>query len=392
MADQAQDRHLPATERKIRKAREEGQVARSRDLLHLVVLGLGTAALVGAAQPLASALQRMFEQALRFDAPAIAQPEHMLDRLALLGWPAVALVLALGGLLAAGGVAGSLLAGGWNFSLKALAPSWEKLSPAAGLRRMVSAQQLGTMGKACLLALVLGAVGWLYLDANLPRMANLLALPIEHALAEGASILGAGLALLLLPLAAFAAVDVPLQRLLLLRRLRMSHEEVKKELKDVDGNQAVKGKMRARMREVATRRMMAAVPQADLVVMNPMHYAVALKYDEASMTAPKVVAKGTDLIALRIRDIAREAGVPVLQAPPLARALYAHTELEQEVPTALFAAVAQVLAWVFQLKRAAGFSRTQLLATPPQPAVPEDLDPDSPRAQAPGDAGTPRTE
>ena len=161
-----------------------------------------------------------------------------------------------------------------------------------------------------------------------------------------------GLVLLLLALAVFAAVDVPLQRHLQLKRLKMSHQEVKQEHKELEGNPEVKAKIKARMREMAKRRMLAAVPQADLVVMNPTHYAVALKYDDATMAAPRVVAKGADLLAMRIRDLARDAKVPVLQAPPLARALYAHAEIDREVPAALFAAVAQVLAYVYQLRAA----------------------------------------
>jgi flagellar biosynthetic protein FlhB len=387
MSDESQDRHLPATERKIRKAREEGQVARSRDLSHLVMLGLGAALLVGGAVPLGNWLQHLFAAALRFEGAALVRPEQMLDRLAFFAWPTLALVLAIGTVLSLGGVAGGMLSGGWNFSAKALEPRWEKLSPWAGLKRMFGLEQLGTMGKASLLALVLGVVGFLYLRSQFAHVVALLGMGLPSAIAEAASVVGGGLVLLLLPLALFTVVDVPLQRFLLLRRLRMSHEEVKKEHKEVEGNQAVKGKMRARMREAASRRMMAAVPGADLVVMNPTHYAVALKYDEAQMAAPRVVAKGTDLVALRIRDLAREHGVPVLQAPPLARALWAHTELEQEVPTALFAAVAQVLAWVFQLRHAAGSTKASLLAAPPSPEVPAQLDPQQAAAnpgRAPG--------
>ena len=158
--------------------------------------------------------------------------------------------------------------------------------------------------------------------------------------------------LILLALAAFAAVDVPLQKRLHAERLKMSHQELKQEHKELDGNAEVKGKVRARMREMTKRRMMAAVPKADLVVMNPTHYAVALKYDDETMGAPRVVAKGADLLALRIRDLAEGASVPVLEAPVLARALYAHAELDREIPAALFAAVAQVLAYVYQLRAA----------------------------------------
>jgi flagellar biosynthetic protein FlhB len=180
--------------------------------------------------------------------------------------------------------------------------------------------------------------------------------------------------LLVLALATFALVDVPLQRKLHLDRLKMSQQEMKEEFRQLEGNMEIKNKVKARMREMANRRMLTAVPKADIVIMNPTHYAVALKYDDAAMAAPRVVAKGADLMALKIRDIAREAKVPVLQAPPLARALYAHAEVDQEVPAALFGAVAQVLAWVYQL-RAAMAGQGAMPAEPPALTVPEALDP-----------------
>ncbi|MBL8362271.1 MAG: flagellar biosynthesis protein FlhB [Rubrivivax sp.] len=386
------DRHLPASDRKIQRAREEGQLARSRDLGHFAALATGVAVFVGSAPWLLEQVQRIMVGGLRFDHAALGTPQLMLERLAGSAWPTLAVIGALGGALLAAALFSGVVVGGWNWSLQAAAPKWSKLDPLAGFARMFSPDHIGPMLKSCVLALIVGGVGAAYLHNRWPALTSMLAVPLQSALALGLDLVRGGLLMLLLPLLAFAVIDVPLQRQLLLRRLRMSHEELKKEHKDVEGNVAVKAKMRARMREMANRRMIAAVPGADLVVMNPTHYAVALKYDDATMNAPKVVAKGADLLAMRIRDVAKEAGVPVLQAAPLARALYAHTELDQEIPARLFAAVAQVLAWVFQLKRAAGFSRTQLLATPPQPAVPEDLDPDSPRAQAPGDAGTPRTE
>ena len=239
---------------------------------------------------------------------------------------------------------------------------------------MFSGHQLVDALKACALALAVGGVGVFYLRAQMPALVALANTPLLSALAVTFDSMQGALGWVLLVLVAFALVDVPLQRQMLMRRLRMSVEEVKQENKELQGSGAVKTKMRARMREMASRRMMAAVPKADLVVMNPTHYAVALKYDEASMGAPRVVAKGADLTALRIRDVAAKAGVPVLQAPPLARALYAHTEVDQEIPTALFSAVAQVLAWVFQLRQA-GVSRSVVLASPPIPFVPPELDP-----------------
>jgi len=183
-----------------------------------------------------------------------------------------------------------------------------------------------------------------------------------------------GMAMLLLALALFALVDVPLQRHLHAQRLKMSHQELKQEYKELEGNVEIKAKVRARMREMTQRRMMAAVPTADLVVMNPTHYAVALKYDDERMRAPRAVAKGADLLALKIRDTASGAKVPVLQAPVLARALYAHAELDREIPAALFAAVAQVLAYVYQL-RAALRGQAPMPGELPELNVPADMDP-----------------
>jgi flagellar biosynthetic protein FlhB len=199
-------------------------------------------------------------------------------------------------------------------------------------------------------------------------------MPLSSGLAQVGSSIQGGLWLLLGVLAVFATVDAPLQKYLNASKLKMSAQEVKQEHKESEGSQEVKGKQKQRMREMSRRRMLAAVPTADLVVMNPTHYAVALKYDEAEMGAPRVVAKGADLLAMSIRDSARAAQVPVLQAPMLARALYAHAEIDREIPAALFAAVAQVLAYVYQL-RSAMKGRGAMPGELPELTVPPELDP-----------------
>jgi len=288
------------------------------------------------------------------------------------------------GLLMVGlAVASGVLSGGWNFSLKALQPKLEKIDPFAGLARMFSGQQLVNTLKTCLLALILGAVGVFYLMRNLPRFAESLNLPLPAAMGHAGAVVLGGVLLLVLTLALFAVVDVPLQRHQLAEQLKMSAQELKQELREVEGSAEIKSRLRSRMRELANRRMLAAVPGADLVVMNPTHFAVALKYQEGLMSAPRVVAKGADLMALRIRDAATGAKVPVLQAAPLARALYAHAELDGPVPAALFGAVAQVLAHVYQLR-----AHLQGRGAPPAPLpelkVPPELDPlnDTPQAEA----------
>jgi flagellar biosynthesis protein FlhB len=382
MADSAQDRDLPATERRLEKAREEGQVARSRDLGHLVALGVGVGLAAFFAPDATVGAGQLLQSGLRFDAALLANPASMLDRMAELGLQMFTLLLPLFAVVVLLSITTTVLSGGWNFTLQPLQPKLSKLSLFSGLARVFSGGQLTDTLKACLLAVVLGTVATLYLKSQWMQHAQLLAMPLPAALSAGADIVLGGLLLMAVVLAAFALVDVPLQRHMLAKRLRMSKEEVRQEYKENEGNPQVKAQRRARMRELANRRMMKAVPSADLVVMNPSHYAVALKYDENTMGAPRVVAKGADLVALRIRDLAREHKVPVLQAPPLARALYAHTELDQEVPARLFAAVAQVLAWVFQLRDSMANSRDGRMQAPmqepPVPDVPADMDPANP--------------
>ncbi len=373
MAD-AQDRNLPASPKKILKARRDGQVARSRDLSHLLVVGAGGALLVLLMPRLGDWLSRILRTGLQFDAALLATPGALTERLGLLSWAWLAVLLPLGGLSLLLALGAAVASGGWNFTWKPLAPNFGKLDPLAGLGRMVSGQHLGDLTKACLLALLLGLVGAAYLVTHLGAFHTALSQPLPVALAHTGSTLVTGLGLLLIVLVVFATIDVPLQRLMLARRLKMSHQEFKQEHKEAEGSGEVKGRIRARMREMAKKRMLQAVPQADLVVMNPTHYAVALRYDTAGMAAPRVVAKGADLLALRIRDIAREHQVPVLQAAPLARALYAHTEVDHEIPARLFSVVAQVLAYVYQL-RAAMAGRGQMPPDLPDLDVPADLDP-----------------
>lgn len=372
--DNSQDRNLPASQRKLDKARKDGQVARSRDLGHLLAMAGGGAMLVAVAPMLAGWLRQTLMKGLKFDHQAVAASAFMGERLIELTWMFLAVVVPVGGVMVLAALAGGVASGGWNFTLQPLAPKFDKLNPLTGLPNLVSKDKLIDAAKGSGLALVLGAIGALYLKAHAEDFAGVLAMPLPAAISAGAQTLLGGLGLLMIALVAFAVIDVPLQRHLHAQRLKMSHQEQKQEHKEVEGNGEVKGKMRARMRELASRRMLAAVPGADLVVMNPTHYAVALKYDDAKMAAPRVVAKGADLLAMTIRDRAREAQVPVLQAPVLARALYAHAELDREIPAALFSAVAQVLAYVYQL-RAALAGRAPMPGDVPELNVPPELDP-----------------
>ncbi len=375
MAEQSsQDRNLPASQRKLKKAREEGQVARSRDFGHFIAIGTCGALLASFAPLVAEGLQQMLMSGLRFDARTVQNTGLMGDRLGELALHLMLVIVPFGLAMMAAAIGGGIVIGGWNWTLHPVMPKFGKLNPLTGMVALVSKDKLIDALKGSALALILGAIGALFLKAHIDAFTGVMALPLPAALRSLSGSMLGGLTLLLLALAVFAMIDVPLQRFQHAQRLKMSHQEIKQEHKENEGNQEIKGKLRARMREMTKRRMMAAVPNADLVVMNPTHYAVALKYDDQKMGAPRVVAKGADLLAMAIRDLAKDSKVPVLQAPVLARALYAHAELDREIPAALFAAVAQVLAYVYQL-RAALAGRLAMPAAMPELNVPAELDP-----------------
>ncbi len=375
MADSSsQDKNLPASQRKLDKAREEGQVARSRDLGHFSAMAAGGAAVVLLAPRAVDWLKDALSRTLSFDRADVVSPTAMADHLADLTRLLLAIVVPFGVVTMAVALVAAIAMGGWTWTAKTMAPKLSAIDPLAGLGRVFSKKQLIDAIKASLLALVLGATGATWLGLRIDGFVGALALPLPGAISAVLTAMTGGLGLLLLALAAFALVDVPLQKRLHADKLKMSHQEVKQENKELEGNAEVKSKVRARMREMTKRRMFAAVPKADLVVMNPTHYAVALKYDDKTMGAPRVVAKGADLLAMRIRDVAEGAKVPVLQAPVLARALYAHAELDREIPSALFAAVAQVLAYVYQL-RAALAGQAAMPPELPVLDVPPELDP-----------------
>jgi flagellar biosynthetic protein FlhB len=374
MSDSSQDKQLPASAKKLQKAREEGQVVRSKDLGHFLVLLAATSVLLALTPVWMERLQSELSAGMRFDARTVASPEMMLGRLSQWSFDALLIVVpfALGVGLAS--AAASVLAGGWVMSFKVLSPNFGKLNPIAGLGNIFKKQQMVDALKASAMGLVLGAVGFIVLSSVWPGMVALLGMPLPAAIGQLGSTLASTLGSMLLVMAAFALIDWPLQRFMFAERMKMSHQDQKDEYKQQEGNAEVKGRMKQRMREMSRKRMLAAIPQANLVVMNPTHYAVALQYDEATMGAPRVVAKGVDLIALKIRDIAKEHRVPVLEAPPLARALYATTELDHEVPAALYSAVAQVLAYVFQLKAALS-GQSPMPGNMPDLDVPAELDP-----------------
>lgn len=374
MDTSSQDKNLPATAQRLKKARTDGQVPRSKDLSNLTVLGGGSLLLLALAPMGFEKLRTTLQSQLRFDNVSVRQPDQMLQRLVDGFSQGLMLYLPLGVLVLAVAIAGTVAAGSYALSSKPLMPDLGRLNPLKGIGRLFSKQQLADTAKLFGITVVVGLVAWQFIGAHAELFATLVMQPLESGIGQLASWLMTGVGLLLAVVTFFAVLDVPLQKYLHAQQLKMSLQEVKQEHKEAEGDPHVKSQRRARQREMAQRNSVGAVPRADLVVMNPTHYAVAIRYDDASMNAPRVVAKGADLIALKIRDVAKAHNVPVLQSPMLARALYAHAELDGEVPSALYTAVAQVLAYVYQLK-AAMKGQGAMPGDMPTPQVPPELDP-----------------
>lgn len=372
----SQDKNLPATERKLQKARSDGQAARSRDLSHLAILGMGALALLVLAPWFVEYLQRAMRQQLAFNAATVQAPGHMLERLQTMAGVGLLASASFAALTGGAALLSAVGAGGWVFSFKPITPQFNRLNPLTGFTNLFSKQQLANVSKMVLMTGILSFVAWNFMGQSIEKMAALVLQPSPMSLRHVGDWIVSGTSLLLLVVFLFAVVDVPLQAFFFKSRLKMSHEEVKQEHKESDGNPQLKGRQRQRAREIADGASITAVPKADFVVMNPTHYAVALKYDDATMGAPQVVSKGTDLLAFKIREVAQAHGVPVLQSPMLARALYVHAELEQPIPAQLYTAVAQVLAYVYRLK-AALRGDGRMPEAQPDPYVPPELDPHS---------------
>ena len=374
MSDDTQDKQLPASAKKLEKARADGQVVRSKDLGHFLVLMAAVGILIAMTPMWMEKVSGLLSAGLRFDARTVASTDVMAERLSVWTTTVLMLVIPLALSVGVASAAASVAAGGWVMSFKVISPNFGKLNPLSGIGNVFSKQQLFDALKASAMGLIIGAVGAALLWKRWPELVNLLTLPLPAAFQEVGQAIRSVLTSMLMVIFFFALLDFPLQKYLFAERMKMSHQDMKDEHKQAEGNTEVKGRMKQMMRERARKRMLAAVPTADLVVMNPTHYAVALKYDDATMGAPRVVAKGLDLMAFKIRDIATESKVPVLEAPPLARALYAHTEVDGEVPMALYSAVAQVLAYVYQLKAALA-GKAPLPKQMPDLDVPKDMDP-----------------
>jgi flagellar biosynthetic protein FlhB len=374
MDPSSQDRNLPASDRKLQKARDDGQVARSRELSNLAVLGGGAVCLIALAPMMFDHLKNAFGLQLLFNAKTINDPMLMVTRMGSMVTVGLAASAVFGLIISLIAVGSTLIVGGWVSSLKPITPDFSRVNPLSGFGRMFTKDKATEVLKMSFIAFALLAVGFTYLSTGMETLGSLVLQPAAKSIGYLSDWLTRGMGLMLLVLVLVAMVDVPLQKFLHASRMKMSHQEVKQEHKESDGNPQMKAHLRKRQRDLAQGNSIGAVPKADFVLMNPTHYAVAIRYDDSSMAAPRLVSKGADLLAFKIRDIAKQHDIPVLQSPMLARALYANAEIDQDIPTSLYTAVAQVLAYIYRLK-AAMRGDGPMPGEPPLPFVPPELDP-----------------
>jgi flagellar biosynthesis protein FlhB len=360
-----QERTEQATPKRLEEARRKGQIPRSRDLSAAAVMLAGGTALYMTGDQLASQFSGLMRRGLSLTREQALDTTHMLSTLASAGADGLLACLPVLGVVLLAALAAPLALGGWSFSSEALMPQFSRLNPLQGIKRMFALRSLIELGKALAKFGIVGLVAVIVLWGDAAELMGLGQEPIEQAIGHAVKLSGKALLLISAGLLIIAGFDVPYQLWQYAKQLRMSREEIRQEYKESEGSPEIKGRIRQMQQALARQRMMQDVPKADVVVTNPTHFAVALRYDEKRMRAPIVVAKGVDLVAARIREIANEHSVPIFEAPPLARTLYRNVDIGGEVPSSLYVAVAQVLSYVFQLRVA----RRSGLQPPERPTV-----------------------
>lgn len=349
--DSAQEKTEEPTPKRQEKAKEDGQTARSKDLTTFAVLIASTMGLFLFGGQIASALADILRANFSFQREMAFDPELMFAQLGASFRVAIFSMLPLFACIVLAALIGPTAIGGMLFSSKALAPKWNRLDPISGIKRMFSLNSLVELGKGIAKVSLIIAIAYVLLLSMKGELLGLSRESIEGGIAHALSLSLWAAIFLSSSTVMIAMIDVPFQMWDHKKKLRMSRQDIKDELKDTEGKPEVKSKVRQMQMQMAQNRMMAAVPEADVVITNPTHYSVALKYNPESSGAPIVIAKGVDLIALKIREVAKANDIEFVESPMLARSIYHTTEIEQEVPEGLYVAVAQVLAYVFQLRQ-----------------------------------------
>jgi flagellar biosynthesis protein FlhB len=369
-----------ASPKRLEDARKEGDVPRSRELSTFAVLMTAGCGLWFTGGSLVRELNRVMVSGLSLDREQIFNSNVLILRVTSDIAQVMLACLPLAAAIMFVALAAPMMIGGLLFTSKAFMPKFSKLNPASGLKNMFSTNALVELLKAVGKTVVVGTVAWLVVMSQKEEVMALAGEPLRAGMAHMIDMMGWAFLVIVGGLGLIAAIDAPYQIWHYANKLKMTRQEVIQESKESDGNPQIKGKIRQLQREMAKRRMMADVPTADVVVTNPTHYAVALKYTDGQGGAPRVVAKGSDEVAAKIRELAKEHKVALLEAPALARALHKHTEIGDEIPEALYSAVAEVLAYVFQL-RAFDKGSGKYPDRPTRLAVPPELDPHNPASQ-----------
>jgi len=359
--EQFQERTERATPKRIKDAREKGQIPRSKELNAATILIAASSSLFFLGSGMSTGITNILKQGLSLPRNVLFDTSTLSTQLATMIWSGLVLVAPFLTICAVVAIAAPTLLGGWSFSTKAMAFKPEKLNPVSGIKRLFSLRSLVELLKTLAKFLVVGTAAVLLLQQLSGEFLTLSTQSVRPALTHTAWLCATALLVMSSVLVLIAAVDVPFQLWDNAKKLRMTQQEVRDEHKETEGQPEVKSRIRSAQQEIARRRMMEEVPKADVIVTNPTHFAIALKYDE-SMRAPRVVAKGAELIAHQIRRIGEAHNVPLLEVPPLARLLYATSEIGQEIPATLYSSVAQVMAYVFRLRdaRARGESLPEL--------------------------------
>lgn len=355
-----EDKTERATQKRVDDARKEGQVPRSQDLSSCTVLLAATGALMLMGGKMGTALSASMRAGLDLTRAEALDEAQILPALSSALYEVGLACAPVFAIVMFAALAAPMAIGGWNLSAEALAPKFSRLDPIAGFGRIFSIRGLVELGKALLKFGLVALVAIWVLWRDAAELSALGSESVGSAIGHSAAMVGSALLSLAAALVIIAMIDVPFQLWRHARDLRMSRDDIRQEHKESDGSPEVKGRIRQLQHEIAKGRMMQEVPKADVIVTNPTHFAVALRYDDKNMRAPIVIAKGTDLVALRIREIATEHQIPIVEAPPLARALHKNVELGREIPASLYVTVAQILTYVYQLRVA-----RRVGATPP---------------------------
>ncbi|MFT2097226.1 flagellar biosynthesis protein FlhB [Marinomonas sp. 2405UD66-6] len=339
-----------ASSKKLQDARDKGNLPRSKDLSSALLLIVAAVTIYGTGTLLARDLAALFDFNFLMEREDLFDLSRMIFHLYQSVVAMMDSILLLMSVLAVAGIVGSIALGGLNFSWEPLTPKLSKLSPISGLKRMFSAQSLVELLKSIAKVSLVGLISVIVLNYFLAETLGLTFQSIQLAISHGIDVVIWSFIFVSLALVLIAAIDVPFQIWSHKEKLKMTKQEVKDEFKQQEGDPLVRGRIRQMQRQAAMNRMMADVPQADVIITNPTHFSVALKYDQAGGAAPKLLAKGGDFIALKIREVGNHYDIPVIQSPELARAVYHHTEIGDEIPQGLFKVVAQLLAYVYQLR------------------------------------------